>query len=908
MKTRDFYIFRQVVRIHQSKRFMADKRYNILIRTKKYSKGTIVARVIVALIGLNLFVAAPTYSDIATAAGESDNTEEIVFAVRQPKGPHWYENMGYAITDVNDKAYGSRGYLCKLNLSTGKVTLLLEDPQGAVRDPQVHYNGEKILFSYRRGGTDYFHLYEINADGTGLIQLTNGPFDDIEPTYLPNGDIVFCSTRAKRWVPCWYTHVATLHRCEGDGRNIQMLSSNIEQDNTPWMLPDGRIMYTRWEYVDRSREDFHHLWVMNPDGTGQMTFYGNLYPRDVYLDAKPIPGTEKIVMVNSPRHGQMEHQGRISLVKTDLGPDDKTAQVMINEGRDFRDPYPLSPNSILVAEKTRLLLMNSKGQTKELYRLSPELARDDAWLHEPRPLRPKPREPVIPPRTNPTLSTGQLVVLDIYIGRNMRGVDRGAIKKLLILENLPKPVNFTGSMDPISYGGSYTLNRVLGTVPVEPDGSVNMEVPPLRSLQFVALDENDSSVKRMLSFLTVMPGETTTCIGCHEDRTTPPHVKPNVQATKRPPSRITPIPGTPEIFDYPRDIQPIIDKHCLHCHNVEKYAGRVLLTGDRGPMFTHSFFMLSARLQMADGRDLARGNYPPYTIGSSVSSLMNKFDKSHYDVRANRHELRMLKLWIDASATFPGTYAALGTGMIGPYAALQYKTKQEPDYSSWSSIKTAAEVLDRRCASCHSGQMKLPQHPGDNLELRLHHLVYGKGTPRFWTPPWIEPYDSTRRIGSLEWMKEYADPRIQFSRHILYNLSNPEKSLQLLAPLAKDAGGYGICGSVLESTEEADFRILLAAINDAKAYLEKITRYDMPNFQPAPEYIREMKRFGILPADFQPGDPINVYETDRKYWQSLWYRPTPTGHSHRSTPAGPHVAGKDYHQESPDAPRQALLP
>jgi Tol biopolymer transport system component len=887
---------------------MAYKRNNILKRTKRHLVGVVVTRVIVIFAGFGLLAPAPAYGQTTKSARESDKTEQIVFAVRQPKGPHWYENMGYAITDVNDKAYGSRGYLCKLNLSTGKITLLLEDPQGAVRDPQVHYDGKKILFSYRRGGTDYFHLYEINTDGSELKQLTDGPFDDIEPTYLPDGGIIFCSTRAKRWVPCWYTQVATLHRCDGDGGNIHMLSSNIEQDNTPWMLPDGRIMYTRWEYVDRSREAFHHLWVMNPDGTSQMTFYGNLYPGDVYLDAKPVPGTEKIVMVNSPNHGQPEHQGRISLVKMELGPDDKKAQEMINKDLNFRDPYPLSPNSILLAEKTRLLMMDETGRTKELYKLPPELARDGAWLHEPRPLRPRPREPVIPPRTNPVQSTGQLIVLDIYTGRNMDGIERGIIKKLLILENLPKPVNFTGSMDPISYGGSYTLNRVLGTVPVEPDGSVNMEVPPLRSLQFVALDDNDLAAKRMLSFLTVMPGEVTTCIGCHENRTTPPRVKPNVQATKRPPSRITPIPGTPEIFDYPRDIQPIIDKHCLSCHDVDEYAGRVLLTGDRGPMFTHSYFMLSARLQMADGRDLAHGNYPPYTIGSPVSPLMNKFDPSHYDVRPTRHELGMLKLWIDASATFPGTYAALGTGMIGPYAALQYNTKTEPDYSSWPSIKAAAEVLYRRCASCHSGRMKLPRHPADNLELRLHHLVYGKGTPRFWTPPWLEPYDSTRRIGSLEWMKEYADPRMQFSRHILYNLSRPEKSLQLLAPLAKDAGGYGICDSVFKSTEEADFRILLAAINDAKAYLDKITRYDMPNFRPAPEYIREMQRFGILPADYQSGDPIDVYETDSKYWQSLWHRPVPTGHSHRSTPAGLHAAGKASHRESPDAPRQALLP
>jgi hypothetical protein len=836
--------------------------------------------VTVVLAGLMLFSSGPAYGDLAKANRELDGIKEVVFAVRQLKGPHWYENIGYSITGVNDKVYGSGGYLCKLSLKDGRVTRLVEDPQGAVRDPQVHYDGDKILFSWRRGGTDFFHLYEINSDGSGLTQITNGPFDDLEPTYLPDGAIIFCSTRAKRWVPCWYTQVATLHRCDHDGSHIRMLSSNIEQDNTPWVLPDGRILYTRWEYVDRSREAFHHLWVMNPDGTGQTAYYGNLYPGDVYLDAKPVPGTSRIVMVNSPNHGQAEHQGRISLLRTDLGPDDRTAQAMINKDLDLRDPYAMGPDAILVARKTRLLLMNSQGETTELYKLPPELSRNNAWVHEPRPLHARLREPVISSHTDLTQSDGQLIVSNIYIGRHMEGIEPGAIKTLLVLENLPKPVNYTGSMDPISLGGSYTLNRVLGTVPVEADGSVNMRVPPLRSLQFVALDANDVAVKRMLSFVTVMPGEVTTCVGCHEDRTTSPRMGSTVatvQSLKREPSRITPVPGAPEIFDYTRDIQPILDRHCLKCHDVETYAGHALLTGDQGPMFTHSFFTLSARLQIADGRDLAHGNYAPYTIGSSASPLMHKLSPAHYGVAPTAHELRMVKLWIDASATFPGTYASLGSGMIGPYAALQYGTKKEPDYTEWPSVKAAKDVLECRCDVCHTDQMKLPRHAGDTLGFRLHHMVYGKGTPRFWTPPWIEPYDSTLRIGSLEWMKAYADSRLQFSRHILYDLSRPDKSLQLLAPLSKEAGGYGICGSVFESTNDRDFQTLLTAICDFKLYLETIGRFNMPGFRPTPEYIREMQRFGILTADYRPGDPIDVYDTDRRYWQAMWHQPATPG-------------------------------
>ena len=800
--------------------------------------------------------------------------EDVIFAVRQPKGPHWYENFAHAITSPNKLAYGAGGRLCRLNPDSGQVTVLVDDPQGSVRDPQVHYDGEKILFSYRKGGSPYFQLYEIGVDGAGLKQLTSAPFDDLEPCYLPDGGIVFCSSRCKRYVPCWYVQVATLYRCDSNGRNIRSLSSNIEQDNTPWVLPDGRILYTRWEYVDRSREHFHHLWVMNPDGTGQMTFYGNMNPGDVFLDAKPVPGRASVVMVNSPNHGRMEHEGRIALVNVDLGPDLRQAQRIINEGVNFRDPFPLSENSLLVAQEAKLLLMNTQGETREIYRLSGDLAKDGAWLHEPRPLRRRPREPVIPPKTNLGDTNGQLIVIDIYQGRNMAGIKRGAIKKLLVLENLPKPVNYSGSMDPISYGGSYTLNRVLGTVPVESDGSVNLKVPALRSLQLVALDENDLSVKRMLSFLTVMPGERSACLGCHEYRTASTPNNADIQALRRAPSEIAPIPGTPEIFDYPRDIQPIWDRHCLKCHDVDKYEGRALLTGDQGPMFTHSFFTLSARLQIADGRDLARGNYAPYTIGSSASYLLDKVSGSHHEVKLSSHELRMVKLWIDASATFPGTYAALGSGMIGSYASLEYGTKPKIDYLSWPGLKSAREAMDRRCASCHTGKMKLPSSPADTLGFRLHHLVYGEGTPRFWEPPWLKTYgDGSLRPGSLEWMKQFADPRLQFSHDILYNLSRPEKSLQLLAPLAKSAGGYGLCGEIFTSTEDVDYQRLLAGIQEAKAHLEAITRFNMPQYRPEPEYIREMKRYGILPQSHQANDPIDVYDTDRRYWQSLWPQP-----------------------------------
>ena len=277
--------------------------------------------------------------------------EEIIFCARKANDTdgHWYANLGYYAADQNRKAWREGTRLYRWNISSGKLTTLIDDPRGGVRDPQVHYDGHKILFSYRKGGTEHYHLYEIEADGTGLRQLTDGQYDDIEPTYLPDGSVVFVSTRCKRWVNCWLTQVATMYRCDADGRNIRAISSNTEHDNTPWPLPDGRLLYTRWEYVDRSQVHYHHLWVSNPDGTGQMTWYGNLHPGIVMIDAKPIPGSGKVLAIFSPGHGMREHAGTLTVVDPSAGPDAQSFARSIGRSNQFRDPWAFSEDAFMAA-------------------------------------------------------------------------------------------------------------------------------------------------------------------------------------------------------------------------------------------------------------------------------------------------------------------------------------------------------------------------------------------------------------------------------------------------------------------------------------------------------------------------------------------------------------------------------
>ena len=403
------------------------------------------------------------------------------------------------------------------------------------------------------------------------------------------------------------------------------------------------------------------------------------------------------------------------------------------------------------------------------------------------------------------------------------------------------------------------MERVLGTIPVEPDGSAYMELPALRSFFFVALDENDDSVKRMQSFLTVMPGATTSCVGCHESRIEAPanRAASTILALKRGPSQVEPIPGIPEVFDFPRDIQPILNKHCLPCHGVEEYAGNVLLTGDRGPMFSHSYFYLTWLRQFVDGRDKAESNLPPRAIGAAASPIMKKLKGEHYDVKLSPQEIRMVRFWIESGAAYPGTYAALGNGMIGGYyenRPITYdEERREVNDRAWPEAKQAEQSIRLRCVSCHTGG-SIPKTLSDECGIS------------FWRP-------------------ELDKPHLRTSRHAVFNLTRPEKSLMLLAPLAKNAGGYGICRAhhakpgnapdapVFANTHDPDYQHILALCQKGKTHLEDIKRFDMPGFVPPGPYVRELKNYGVLAADVTPTSALDPYALDEKYWQSLWYQP-----------------------------------
>ncbi len=314
----------------------------------------------------------------------------------------------------------------------------------------------------------------------------------------------------------------------------------------------------------------------------------------------------------------------------------------------------------------------------------------------------------------------------------------------------------------------------------------------------------------------------------------------------KPVSRIEPIADIPEVTDYPRDIQPIWDEHCISCHDYDQRAGGVILTADRGPIYSHSYFVLTQRQEFTDGRDAMHTNLPPRAIGTSASPLMKRIDGSHRGVKVTKHQEDLIRYWIEVGAPYPGTYAALGTGMIGGFPKSQLDTSDR----KWPQSQPAAEAIERRCLSCHDSSLPLPKYLSDNLGLVLSN-------------------------------PDITEIRVKMSRHIMFNLTRPEKSLILLAPLAMEQGGYALCKTregmgetvvTFDDTSDPDYQKILALCVAGKRYLDQIKRFDMPGFTPRPEYVREMKRFGIVPPE-TPTDAVDPYAADRVYWESLWYRP-----------------------------------
>ena len=616
---------------------------------------------------------------------------------------------------------GPGGNLCVLSpvSPNGKVTELVPElANGVFGRFDLSFDATKVIFCHAKEG-DPFRIYEIDIDpstglraNTSLRQITfsgsqeaktikafggtncGKGYDDIDPIYLPNGKIMFASTRSERSVLCFPATVTTLHVMDADGKNIQCISRGQVNEINPCVLDDGRVIYMRWEYIDKGFGNAQSLWAIRPDGSGSDHVHkNNLVRPGAMTNACSIPGSRRIVAIGAGHHGGMA--GPVVLI--DNRRNRRNAQGLTNitpelsypgmyamkgNGGPFREPYPFSDKFFLVSHRAPgvkhekgadygIYTLDAWGNRTELYR-DPNLS-----CHQPTPLRPRRRPTVIAPVDPAAAAESQglatMFMLDVYQG--LTGVKRGRVKYVRVMDALNLSWHDTWragrqgdgagmQASAVSLGGDVARKKVYGIATVHDDGSAFFTVPANKNIFFQALDENYMELQRMRTFLNLLPGENRSCIGCHEVRRKAPHLRPRrPQAMAHPVEALRPQPGDigPRMVHYALDVQPTLDKHCVRCHSGKAPKGDLDLTGELTGLWSRSYENLTKKQLVSYLHTCGYGSShvpaePPLTFGSHRSKMVERIRKAPCKAKLTREEFIRIVTWIDANAPYYGTH------------------------------------------------------------------------------------------------------------------------------------------------------------------------------------------------------------------------------------------------------------
>ena len=573
---------------------------------------------------------------------------------------------------------------------------------GGFLSPELSYDGRTILFAYTEAEpTRYnwtekstFHIFKVNVDGSGLVQLTDGPVNDFDPCWLPNGRIVFISERRGGYGRCHPRPVPlyTLHSMNADGSNIIRLSHHEGNEWHPSIDRNGMVLYTRWDYVDRGNIQAHHPWITTPEGYDARAIQGN-YGKSkgarptMEMDLRAIPGSHKYIATAAAHHSQA--YGSLVLIDPRIKDDDAMAplqrltpevpfteaEIRYSEGQVYATVWPLSEYFYLCVydcdgsarRGTRnnfgIYLVDAFGNKELIYR-DPAIS-----CLSPIPLRPRQKPPVLagvsaipkqPSSEHP--QTAPVGVINVYNSRLPFSEDT-TIKALRIIQILPKTTPLINEPR-IGYGNEKGARAVLGTVPVEADGSAYFNLPTGKSVYFQVLDERGLAVQSMRSDTYVHPGQQLLCRGCHEPRRSAPVVQGKLPlAFRRPPSRIQPDVEGSNPFSFPRLVQPVLEHNCVTCHEKEPKAPD-LRKGDwkKNPDYRYTSYDNLREYAFFFGS--VRNEYDPWTtprtipgqFGARASKLYEILRHGHHDVKLSKEDLRRITLWLDCNSDFFGSY------------------------------------------------------------------------------------------------------------------------------------------------------------------------------------------------------------------------------------------------------------
>jgi hypothetical protein len=574
-------------------------------------------------------------------------------------------------------------------------------PEGNFATLTLSYDAKTIYFAWVERApakTPYysperrcFQVWAMDAGTGDLRQLTGGPDDNFDPCPLPDGGLAFMSTRRGGFGRCnnpWEPLPAsTLHRMDADGKNVRMLSFHETNEWHPSVLNDGRIIYTRWDYVDRSAANFHGLWVANPDGTNTGILFGNYTTKiNALYQGRPVPNSDKVLFVAGAHHADVG--GSLVLVdprKIHLDPktgedsldavERLTPEVCFAEAAGwpntyYHSPWALSENYYLVSfsfdplpgmsgksnkdTETGIYLFDRFGGLELLYR---EQGISSMY---PIPFAPRPKPPTIPNSLNPALGDeGEFVLTDVR--QSLFPMPEGRpVTALRVFQLLPKTSTHISNDPRIGYANAESARMFLGTVPVEADGSAFFRAPARKPLYFQAVDATGRAVQSMRSAAYLQPGERRGCVGCHEPRRATPATKAPL-AVRRAPSVIQPGPDGARPWSYARLMQPILDRRCARCHDgsAGDRKSALVLANATGGEFSQSYENLQPFVRWYEwGKGIPGFVTRPGHIGADESPLTAVLEDQHHgaQVGLTDEERRNIYLWLDGNAAFYGAY------------------------------------------------------------------------------------------------------------------------------------------------------------------------------------------------------------------------------------------------------------
>jgi hypothetical protein len=596
---------------------------------------------------------------------------------------------------------------------------------GVYTHPDISPDASKVIFCYKNSADACTAIYEINIDGTGLHQLTDpsglagayhgvkSGMHDISPTYLPDGRIVFLSTRPRGLVPCANEGVSILHVMNADGSDIHPISVNSETEFDPMILPDGRIIYGRWEYIDKTALTVQSLWTVNPDGTNETAMFGNnmTFPEAI-LDPRPVPGSRLIAATLSKHNASP--RGSVVMIDPTIGKNDPKAICNFehpdNPTYDMGEscePYPLSEELMVYSgrmpdeDRSSILMINRAGQRLKL------LSDTNICLHAPMLVKPRTAR-VLPTLADRTKTRGAFYVQDVYQG--LDGIKRGEAKWLRVVEEASRVSSSPGNNPynqtfPISAALAFSPKIYHGIIPIRDDGSIYFDAPSGRILFFQVLDKDKRLIQSMRTFIQASPGVTRSCIGCHEQKSMAPEPVnfSKTDALNDEQSVLKPESWGTGYMDYPSLIQPVWDRHCIDCHGGKSgFAGRLDLTGGWTEHFNISYENLVDRREtqlvpyLIDGIDCMNGTahysvplFKPRSFGSATAPLAKAIVGGHEGRIKGMTDVErdLVMAWIDSNGLYYGSWD------YTPITSVR----------SWAdtSNKLGAVMQKANCTACH---------------------------------------------------------------------------------------------------------------------------------------------------------------------------------------------------------------